>query len=217
MAFRLAAWLKWVNNERMTKRISSLFLILLGFGACQKSAPVVVQAAVAAVPAPVELSRVVTKSPGLVEEIHFAVFENSTLAECSEVAVNVTPPVPLPPGWVFNDPINAKEGLEKAANAKKGTRYMAINGTCAETFSDRPVLASCTRSIGSKQDKAGATYTLSGTTNWYGPSVLENDAMMMECMELKGKWTAVRRDSREAVHARLQGHGKRLQALTDKL
>jgi hypothetical protein len=137
-----------------------------------------------------------------------ASFTDQVLDECTEIAAYP------------EDAAKVREGLDKMAADSKG-RSLRVD-SCTEAFKDRVVLASCSVERSASRDtstsnewsladgelvpdKLPGAKTFKLTSRRYlFESTFEDDRMMRECLEMKGKWEALRRDSDEFKRAELE-------------
>jgi hypothetical protein len=179
-------------------------LLALVLVACSKPAP---QAEPA--PAPVPAPPAVVAPARHEYTGHMADMSGGVLHECADVSVLVTPPGDAGADWKPKaDP------LEKFA---KDTKRTSIPKPCAEQFTDRTALASCSVSS-TATAKTGEAYAVTVRTTFYDVADVGNsDAKMAECLESKGEWKALPKDSPEFRKARLEHSRKRLEKAVDGL
>jgi hypothetical protein len=181
----------------------SFIAVALALVACAKPAP----------PAPAEEAPpVVAKAAGPSAHTftgHMAELSGGLLRECADMSVKVSPPPDAGADWQPK-----ANPLDKFAKDVKRT---AIPKPCAEQFADRLALATCTvRS--SAPAKTGEAFTVEVATRFYDfGDVGTSDAKMAECLETKGDWSAIPKDSHEWRKARLEHSRKRLEKAADDL
>jgi len=162
-------------------------------------------ATVTAVPAPT-----VPPAP-LTIMVSFATFtpKGTFLDECIDFII--TPPPGVDAGSDFT------EGFAKAVAKKKNTSR--IYKPCADQFQTTPALAECKThiSVPLKTD-AGVvwgTSEIDSQEQYYNLDTLTNgNEYMKDCLDMKGDWTGVDKDSpeyREAVRARARREMEKLQ------
>lgn len=173
-------------------------LLLLALVACSKT-----QAAPTPPPAEASVAVVVDAAPAVdaappVLTASFAHFIKGNLYECVEMTLTGTS-------------TEAGDPFAKAEKQMKDAKR--IDESCSETFADRQVLATCT--IASDVDGGGSAKLVSSFYDFADVGL--NDKQMAECLEIKGRWKAIPRDSKEWHKAKLEHDRKRLGKAVDKL
>lgn len=112
---------------------------------------------------------------------------------------------------------DADAGKDPAAElvkdmAKKDKTLTLIPKACGEQFADRTALATCTM----KQVGKNGTITVASHRYSFADVGL-SDAAMKECLDMKGDWNAVPRDSAEFRKAKIEHARRGLQRTVDKL
>lgn len=128
---------------------------------------------------------------------------NDSLGECVDFSIDVT----LAPdaGEPKKDPI---EALMK--NMKGLTK---IGKPCAEAFPDRTVFATCT--LTKREDDGGTSVSMVIVSHRFDfAAVADTDRYMKECLDMRGEWNAIRRDSPDWHAAKAEQARKRLERLT---
>ncbi len=143
-----------------------------------------------------------------------AKFVKDTLNECVDFTIQLAPPVDAGADW---KPPSSEKLAEQVSNLFKNDKsVLRISKPCAEQFSDRTALASCsaTQNVTSQRGDAVTVQILS---RYYDFSNLdEDDLYMKQCLELHGDWQAVSRESNEYRRARLRANARKLGKITDK-
>jgi hypothetical protein len=125
------------------------------------------------------------------------------LGECVDFSIDVT--LGLDAGEPKKDPIEAilkgQKGLTK------------IGKPCAESFPDRTAYATCT--LTKREDDGGTSVSIVVVSHRFDfAAVADTDRNMKECLEMRGEWNAIRRDSPEWHAAKTEQARKRLERLT---
>jgi hypothetical protein len=147
-----------------------------------------------------------------------ATFKDDVLDNCTDLSIVAKP----------EKVGQVREDIEKTLrNIKKDSLRV---DSCAEAFKDRVVLASChveVVAVGEDSNewtldrkgevvKAGGETIQIGIYQYLFETTFESDRAMRECLEAKGKWEALRRDSDEFKRAERDAHTRKLNGLAKK-
>jgi hypothetical protein len=162
-----------------------------------------------------------------------AIFENGVLDTCADFGLLLPEQVlegmrsdakkskkPLPDNLAEDDTDGFLRGsrstigrlLGKPAESHDGVR---TKNRCAEQFSGRAVLASCTLSRDAEDVDAGIRIAIRFAAQYYNFVTLSrNDSTMKQCLKVGGTWKT---DSEELDRAKLDEHARRLNNAVDRL
>jgi hypothetical protein len=139
----------------------------------------------------------------------FTTAADGTVDECSDISVIVTDPPDSGTEW-----LTAKGGpFFNAAQFVKKNKCTELQSVCTEQFADRKALASCVLEKNAVSD-AGFVGKNRLVSHYYNYGLLsKSDTYMKQCLEIKGIWKAVPRDSSEWLAAKIEHQQRSLRKL----
>jgi len=205
-----------VPNRRQTALLAAALLVGCRSQPAMDDAPP--QGSAAAAPAAANPAPEASSSPARTEPpdagdrlaeivISVAHFVKDNLDECVDFRLRTSKP-------------DGASKLKEALSKDKETTLLPA--TCSEAFQDRLVLATCTAEVSQPQRQTDAgpgdggadRGSLTAVSRYYRfATVVDSDAFMKQCFEMKGTWEALRRDSEEFQRAQREWHARKLEGL----
>jgi hypothetical protein len=144
-----------------------------------------------------------------------AYFRKDALDECVEFTVDVTPSADAGADWRVKSEKAVQEHFKKMHGKDKN--LTEVQTSCAEAFADRTVLATCSAATDMSKGDAGAgSVVMTVESSYYNfATVGEDDTFMKQCLEIKGKWKALSRDSHDWRVAQLKSMNARHHRMVD--
>lgn len=150
-----------------------------------------------------------------------ATFKDDVLDNCTDLSIVAKP----------EKVGQVRDEIEKVLRSIKKDSLRV--DSCAEAFKDRVVLASCEIEIAAggddanewtldpkgevvKESGAGGEKIRIGMYQYLFETTFESDRAMRECLEAKGKWEALRRDSDDFKRAKHEALSRKADALSKK-
>jgi len=142
-----------------------------------------------------------------------ASFDGDNLSECVELTMRLEPGA---------DRKSIAEQL-----AKSLPKANALGSPCADTFKDRIVMATCEVAGEAIEEKKKTAPSDAGVlpkgeilalkSRFYRFEAISSDAMMRDCLQTRGKWTALAKDSAEYQAAERAAKRKRAEKMLETL
>lgn len=135
-------------------------------------------------------------------------FVKGKLSECTDISFTLHRAEGSKSDWESVAGAKVKEGIAQFTK-KVNPSSVESQSRCAEQFKDRLRLASCRVSYSGKTE-LGSTAIVAESSYYKYEDIYSSDEFMRECMEMKGKWEALPKDSPEVASARRNDLAERL-------